>query len=172
MENLAGRKDCDVAIERELVRCGIEIVRDQPRDGEVPSSIRGKLGRHKFSRAWYYWVARGLVPIHVARELYADPVGKTDIRVNGNCGCPAPGEPGGEATWLTADARIVASAAEEAKFHGYIAKGIFKESVLDEYVFSDDPRSLGAQEYIDGYHIDTEVGLRLFADTLKKHYLV
>ncbi len=94
MKNLAGDKDCDGPIELELIRCGIEVVRDQPRDGEVPSSLRGALGKFSFRRAWYYWMVNGKVPLAMANELYEDPVGRTDIRVNGHCGCPAPGEPG------------------------------------------------------------------------------
>jgi hypothetical protein len=45
-----------------------------------------------FCRAWYYWIVTGFVPLHVAEELYADPIGKKDVRVSGHCGCPAPKE--------------------------------------------------------------------------------
>jgi len=129
MENLAGNADCDVQIERELIRCGIEVIRGEKTNREVSSSIIGKLGEFEFVRAWYYWTVRGNVPLEVARELYADPVGKTDVRVAGHCGCPPPEE------WAM---RI--NEREEAKF-------------------------------VTNYHIDSEVGLRLFADTLKLHGL-
>ncbi len=169
MKNLAGNKGCDADIERELTRCGIEIVRDQPRNDEVPSSLRGKLGPYTFDRAWNYWRVSGAMPLDVARELYSDPVGKNDVRVAGDCTCPAPDGP--HVTWKTDDGRVVARAAEEAEFRKLIGKGHLPDSALNEFVFSDDPTSIGAKSYIMSYHIDTEVGLRLFADTLKKHQL-
>jgi len=172
MKNLAGNKDCDVNIERELTRCGIEIVRDQPREGEVPSSLRGKLGSFTFFRAWYYWVVSGSVPLAVAKELYADPVGREDVRVNGHCGCPAPGvEGGGYAVWRdpVTKKRLVTQEAwselqQQVEEHPTLGE------YADEFQPSDDPTT--GEGFIEGYHIDSEVGLRLFADTLKKHNLV
>ena len=170
MQNLAGKKDCDTFIERELVRCGIEVVLNQPRDGEVASSLRGQLGAFQFKRAWRYWMVEGDVPLSVARELYNDPVGKEDIRVSGHCGCPAPDD-GHWAIWKAEDGRVVVATDHEAKLRELVGNGTLPEAVLSEYVFSDDPKSMGAKAYITSYHIDSEVGLRIFADTLKKHQL-
>ena len=122
MENLAGRKDCDEYIRRELERCRIDIVEVELTRSEVPYTLEGRLGDFEFRRAWYYWVVRGSVPLEVAQEIYADPVGHTDIRVAGNAGCPPP---------------------EEWAHRGFV----------------------------ELYHVDTEVGLRLFADTIKAHEL-
>lgn len=169
MKNLAGNKECDVDIERELTRCGIEIVRDQPREGEVPSSLRGTLGSLTFSRAWYYWMVRGSVPLAIAKELYADPVGRTDIRVNGHCGCPAPGgEDGGYATWR--DPETMKQLVTHDEWNDLQRRTEELPSLkpyLDESQPSDDPTT--GEAFIEGYHIDSEVGLRLFADILKKH---
>lgn len=123
MRNLAGDMECDRWIAEELRRSRIPV---EPYDGipsEVPSRLIGRLGKIEFRRAWVYWVATGPVPIALARELYEDPVGRTDIRVRGHCGCPPPAAP-----WTM---------------------------VID-----------GA-EYVGSYHIDSEVGLRLFADAIR-----
>lgn len=170
MENLAGKKDCDKEIENELTRCGIEIVRNQPRERKVPSSLRGKLGQFSFARAWYYWVVTGPTPLNIAQELFSDPVGKTDIRVVGHCGCPPP-----EAPWITwrtaADQRIVIPKNQEAEWIAFSETLPSLKTEMEKYIFNDNPSSVGAKPFIESYHIDTEIGLRLFADTLKKHYL-
>lgn len=172
MKNLAGHQECDEDVERELVRCRIDIIRDQPREWEVPSSLRGKLGSFTFFRASCYWIVRGPLPLAVAKELYGDPVGCTDIRINGDCGCPAPGEPGGKIVWRDHETKkILMPYKEWDELQVLIGRNphMFSSAINDEYAPSDDP-SMG-QGFIESYHIDTEVGLRLFADTLKKHGL-
>jgi len=89
--NLAGNENCDYFIKAELTLAGIDMVQEKDR-GEVPAKIKGKLGNFKFSRAWTYWIVKGDVPLSVAEELYADPVGVKYVRVAGHCGCPAPKE--------------------------------------------------------------------------------
>ncbi len=127
MQNLAGNKDCDEFIRSELKRSRIKVVRGERSKGEVPASITGKLGPFTFVRAWRYWMVSGPVPLAVAKELYADPVGATDVQVAGDCRCPAPEKP-----WTTRK---------------------------------------GGKEFVMWYHIDSEIGLRLFADTIRKHGL-
>lgn len=123
MRNLAGNKECDAVIAEELRRSMIPSVPYDGRLEEVPSRLRGELGDITFARAWYYWTAHGTVPIEVARKLYDDPIGRTDIRVAGHCGCPPPEPP-----WT---------------------------EVID------------GVEVVTTYHIDSEVGLRLFADAIR-----
>lgn len=124
MRNLAGNTDCDLWISEELRRSMIPIESYTPdRRYEVPSLLIGRLGAITFRRAWTYWIATGPVPLDVAYRLYEDPIGRTDIRVEGHCGCPAPVHP-----WV---------------------------SIVD------------GQECITSYHIDSEVGLRLFADAIR-----
>jgi hypothetical protein len=165
----------DHEVETELLRCGIEVVHGDRSKGEVPASITGRLGSFTFSRAWYYWVVSGNVPLEVAKELFADVVGATDIRVNRNCTCPAP--EGYNIEWLSLDARKVASLEDKKKFAEWAAKEadspfkVIGEDGLKIYEFSDDPASIGAKAYITSYHIDSELGLRIFADTIKKHGL-
>ncbi len=170
MENLAGRNDCDISIERELNRCGVEPVHLPNRlQSEVPASIIGKLGKFQFHRAWYYWVVQGSVPLNVAQELYNDPVGKTDIRVAGHCGCPPPEDPW--ITWRGEDGKkIIPPDQRQEAGRLFEDRNDLLQRFLEKYNFSDNPSAEG-EGFIESYHIDSEVGLRLFADTLKKHNL-
>jgi hypothetical protein len=93
MKNLAGNNNCDTFIKKELKLAGVPVVHvyfEHPH--EVPFTVIGKLGDFTFRRAWYYWVVNGPVPMSVAIELYNNPIGRKDIRVDGHCGCPAPDE--------------------------------------------------------------------------------
>lgn len=158
MRNLAGDRDCDVKIRGELQHAGIEIVElGKPQNREVPASVDGKLGEFSFHRAWYYWIFHGAVTLEVAKELYADPVGKEGVRVAGHCGCPPPEE------WaFPMDDVLIPQLKRLGKMDitfGDLAK-LCNEGVIE------------GRRFVTTYHIDTEEGLRLFADTLKKHGLV
>jgi len=163
MKNLAGANDCDRYIEQELRRCGIEAVRVERTNTKVPYTIMGKFGDFVFIRGWSYWVVKGNMPLAIAQELYADEVGKTDVRVVGNCGCPPP-----EGVWVTYidenGVKLFPSSKKPVNDPNLVAA----VERSGEYRFVDDPATSG-QAVIDSYHIDTEVGLRFFADTLKRH---
>ncbi|MDD5650456.1 MAG: hypothetical protein PHF86_08590 [Candidatus Nanoarchaeia archaeon] len=90
--NLAGDVFCDYFIEMELKLVGIPVETVGLGNTEVPFTKFGFIeqGPFIFKRAWYYWVVNGPVPLDVANDLYADPVGAKDVRVVGHCGCPAP----------------------------------------------------------------------------------
>ena len=163
MQNLAGKADADKVIEHELTRSRIEIVRGERGTGEVPYTITGKLGPITFKRAWYYWMTSGQIPLTIALQLYADPVGKTDIRVDGHCGCPPP-----EAPWVkyySASGKKLISHAEYGKFQEYMKEGILDADALLKYEAADDPTT--GTGYVENYHIDSEIGLRLFADSIR-----
>jgi hypothetical protein len=163
MQNLAGDPNCDKQIERELTRCGIEIVKGQRSTHEVAASITGKLGNFKFYRAWSYMIVEGKVPLEVARELYNDAAGKTDIRVKGDCGCPPPEE---WAVWYDEDGNKLVSKDDEAAFDKYLDT---MPNIKNGIRFVDDPTE--GKGYVESYHIDSELGLRIFADAIKKHGL-
>lgn len=106
MKNLAGETQADLHILEELDKAGIEVVEGPRSEGEVPCTLTGKLTGWTFNRAWYYWMAvaekgKGL-PLRMSVELHnrAYPATGEDqpktygqvIRVNGDCGCPKPGE--------------------------------------------------------------------------------
>lgn len=111
-----------------------------------------------------YWTVSGQVPLPVAQRLYADPVGRDLIRVTGHCGCPPPEE---WLTWLTPDGREVTPSRNEADFDSMIAKGHLTAEQKARYVFSDDPASVGASAFVDGYHIDGDLGLRVFVEIVR-----
>lgn len=73
------------------LKARIQIVDIVKTTNEVPYSVIGRLNGFEFHRAWYYWIVFGRsVPFEIAKMLYEDPIGRTDIRVNGDCECPAP----------------------------------------------------------------------------------
>ncbi|MFA6551956.1 MAG: hypothetical protein WCT19_00450 [Candidatus Paceibacterota bacterium] len=92
MQNLLGNKECDEVIAQELTRCGISIVKGARNNGLVPFSLIGMLGDFTFRRECYYYEVVGNVSLEIAEELYADPIGKSDIVVAGQCDCPPPRE--------------------------------------------------------------------------------
>lgn len=168
MKNLAGVVNADDTIRLELEGANIPIKQVEPDGSEVPYTLIGTLGEFVFYRAWYYMVALGLVPLAVAQELYENEIGKKDVRVVGHCGCPPPEE---WAQWITPDGRVVRPSSEEAEFSAL--KREYPSIYADEdYIFSDDPTSIGAEQFVTSYHIDSEDGLRLFADALRAHNLV
>ncbi len=166
MLNLAGKPTAEVdqIIENELTRCGIEVLRDQPIDHpEVKATICGRLGNLRFTRHWYYWGVTGRVPLEVAQRLYADPAGRTDIRVDGHCGCPPPER------WVQYYSTDGVRLLDEKNRPEWTR--IFKdelESVLkkNNSRFSPDP-SIEGKPCIESYHIDSELGLYIFCKAIK-----
>jgi hypothetical protein len=89
MINLAGNKDCDEQVVKELNLASISIHRFyEPLNNEVPTRIMGYLGAWTFTRAWYYWVAEAPfahgVPKHIAIEF--NKKWFSDVRVDGFAG--------------------------------------------------------------------------------------
>lgn len=169
MKNLAGRPDCDAEIRYELTRARIEIVEGERSTHEVAASVTGKLGAFLFQRAWYYWMANGPMPIELARELYADPVGRTDVRAGGHCACPPPDEYG--AVYYDADGKMLyddPDGTELQKSEHFLAKGFITAEQVARYRFVSDRKAAAIRIEVDSYHIDSEVGLRLFADTIRR----
>lgn len=166
MKNLAGVEACDTYIVGELSLAGVLYETVQRRNTEVPFTKIGRLGKFEFWRAWYYWVVNGLVPIEAAREMYDNPIGKRDVRVAGHCGCPPPDE---WTQWYTPDGKRVVKTKELREYRKFIEKGILKEDVLDDLVFTNDPQSVDAVGFVEGYHIDSQDGLNLFVETIKRY---
>ena len=120
-----------------------------------------------FTRAWTYYIVVGLVPIKIAEYLYADPVGKRDIRVAGHCGRPEPKAPWIE--WLDNEKKTILSLKEKVQYEEYIQKSGALKSIandlLNTCVFSDTPEKIGSA-FVKVYHIDSIIGLRVFVDVL------
>lgn len=164
MKNLVGVQECDVEIRKELTEAGIRIVATEKGNTEVPYSVVGQLSNFTFRRAWYYWMVDGDVPLEVAEEMYATEVGKKDVRVAGHCGCQHPKE------W--------AFPKDEVLFE----QGVYKKP-SEEHPHGDSPTygelaemcnngKIDAPRFVQSYHIDSQEGLKLFADTIKKHKLM
>lgn len=171
MINLAGVPDCDTTIATELHRARIDIVHhDSVAASEVTYRITGKLGRFTFERAWRYWIVTGEVPLDVAVRLYEDPVGATDIRIAGHADCQPPespwvryiGKSGKRLRPLTCKG---APANRPADLDAFMAKVYENYDSQTEHV--DSPETEAVKAYVPYYHIDTEVGLRVFADAVR-----
>ncbi len=171
MINLAGKPigENDDQITLELARCGVPstLVTDCL-TSEVQTNRGGELCGLKFHRAWRYWVAEGQVPLEVALKLYENPVGKTDIRVTGHCGCPAPAAPWirwrdpetGKCIISTDQRDTMQKIGENPEFKDMV------EKFFNDFIFNNDPKSIGGIPSVDLYHIDTELGLYIFAQHL------
>lgn len=163
MRNLAGSKDSDIWCSAELTAAGIPIEIVEKQYGEPQTRVKGRLGGVEFSRAWYYWIANGRVPLDVAQRLHADPVGRKDVRVAGHCGCPPPEE---WARYYDGDERVCVDpdGKEEADFDACIASGVLTDEDKPRFAKSAD----GLMAHVESYHIDSAEGLRLFADAIRE----
>jgi hypothetical protein len=116
----------------------------------------------------YYWVAKGDVPLAVARSIYADPVGRDLIRAGGGCDCR---EPETLTEWRLPDGRKVLRTKErtecEALKDGSGPVARIAQNILADYEFSDEPASIGAAGFVTLYHIDGDLGLRVFVDIVR-----
>lgn len=176
MQNLAGNKYATEIVSSELRRCGIEIVNlGADRLGEVPSTVMGKLtcelGEFTFKRAWYYYIVEGRVTLKIANKLYDNPVGKNDIRVNGNCTCPSPED---QATYYDYMGKELVSKEDIEELNKFLLNTTiestrqFCKKTLPKLKCIDEVPPDSRYGYIDLYHIDSELGLYIFVQTLKE----
>ncbi len=171
MRNLAGAHYCDGVILEELAQAGLTAI-VVPKDevhSEVPYTLEGRMWGFEFRRAWYYWVVIGRVPIEAAREMYDDPVGRKSVRAGGNCTCP---EPETQAEWFDfEDQRMYPdpTGEQEAKWREFVET--HPACREDPGYFVPDPSAVtGAHAFVTCYHIDTQEGLNLFVQTMRKWY--
>ena len=175
MENLAGIKDCDRTIERELCIARIPIIDVPQNQGEVKYSKMGVLQNMNcpivgktfiFVRACYYWMVSGPVPLSIATKIYNDPAGVKDIRAGGDCSCSPPDQHQKEFDLVTG---------KEVILDETLAKMIdMKLKVPDKYISKSDLLAAGRGPviFVTSYHIDSEVGLRVFVDYLHDNFIV
>ena len=134
------------------------------------------VGFIKFWRAWYYWVAGGLVPLDVAKRLYAHPEGKKNVRVAGHCGCPPPEKPWIHWYNIKTGKEMMDQKDYEAQLEKY--KDVKEGDAIWNVLYVDMPKKYEivdnietdpkAQQFIDCYHIDSQAGLLLFAQEITK----
>lgn len=155
-KNLAGAAYADVVIEKELQDAGIEIVKGDRTQSEVPFTLTGRLGGFTFARAWTYWTVACMMPLEVAKEMYENEIGAKFVRVDGHCGCPPPEE------W--------ALPCEEDLQKGLNALGV-ESATYGELAELLNSGQIDAPRFVQSYHIDTMPGLKLFAETVRQHDL-
>lgn len=192
-KNLAGRnrpmEKNDKQITAELTRAGITAAPWDCENSEVRTTVCGKLiitdfvGALEdvcsnkvalprgwcgtFTRAWTYWTVSCRVPVELAKRIYANPVGRTDIRVGGHCGCIAPA--GNYIEWrcpMSGRKYATMKDREDVEKFKDNHPGMYTKFIL-EHEFHDDPASIGAVGTVDSYHIDTELGLYVFVQFLR-----
>ncbi len=145
---------------RELRRCGITVLDGQP--------VVGQLGKFTFRFQNYYWVVDGPMPLEAALKLYADPVGKTDIRCGGHCGALPPEEYG--ADYFDAEGNLLCSdpeGKELATMNGMIERGVLPVDAMDGNRFVPDKRVGYARAAVRMYHVDSELGLYILANAIR-----
>ena len=164
MQNLAGVEPSksDEIIASELRIAGIRIIRDmKPYNGEVSTSVTGVLGDAEFRRAWYYWVVKCRVPLDMAQKMYANPIGKKDIRVSGHCGCPEPEDP-----WIEYYDDNGYILADEAELEKYSEDSNLVKSCRANLSLRWVSDKKEGTPYVTSYHIDSQEGLCIFAKHL------
>ncbi len=84
--------EVDAKVSDELLAAGInriDLGDAWRRQTEVPTKYAGELCGWGFKRSWYYWIADGPgVPPDVAETFHV--TWGTQVRVDGDCGCPSP----------------------------------------------------------------------------------
>ena len=169
MENLAGDSSCDSVIRKELSEAKIPMRDVGPSRREVPYTVEGRLGPIKFWRAWYYWIVEGYIPLNIAAEIYANPIGRRDVRTDGYAGNYDPEK------W------VIHIRKEYDKYAPYIESGGLPPDI--GHVFGKDPEKARQSfletmeklkresEFITCYHIDSQEGLNFFVEIVKKYGL-
>jgi hypothetical protein len=143
-----------------LLRAKIEIV--EPTE-PTTDLVQGKIGAVSFSWGNGYWVAKGRVPIELARLLHEDPGSRWSVRAGGHGNAPPPDEYG--VKWFGADDVEIApmTEAEEAELRAFFARHKWEIDFRIVRSLDDVPERRG---FVDCYHVDDLLGLRLLADAL------
>lgn len=158
MYNLAGNPIASNYIKEELKNAGINIIKGLTVPGEVRTNITGQFGRFIFKRAWRYWIVDGPVPLDIANEMYATEIGRRDIRVTGHAGCPPPEE------WALPNLDdVLSNEIERLGIESISSNKIRKLCINGE---------IKTPMFVNLYHIDSQEGLNLFSETIKKHNLI
>lgn len=142
---------------------------DASRHPEVWAMVKGHISGPQgqlleLTRAWYYWVVQGPVPLDLARRINRDPCAP-HIRVVGHCDAPPPAHPW--VTWYYGDKKVVPIEQQEELVR--VAKALkipIPDVLFLPYAANHEPNIEGAYGVIESYHIDSLVGLRVFADLL------
>jgi hypothetical protein len=182
MKNLAGVEDADRTIKEELYLAGIETVKDIC-NGEVRSTIAGRIGNWKLHRAWSYWIATTEnlsdgMPLEAAMELHntPNPINATQhmgqvIRSGGHCGCPSPDEYGADPDYEGEDfVKQLKALGYKEEYWKVLDKSMINITVSEVNQLCKDGK-VKTPRYVTCYHINDQVGLNEFVKCLKNYYL-
>ena len=125
-------------------------------DGEVKTKYFGILNGFTFYRAWNYWICDGDMPLDVVNKIYKK-YKELNIRAGGHCGNEPP---------ITQSYNpIYTKELEEYRDKVGLDKFIrtYKDVVHDDKT---QPR------FVDIYHIDTQLGLSILADTIRRENVI
>ena len=166
MMDLSGRTDCDIYIRDELRISNIGLIHGVKKPYfVVPYSVTGSLGNARFTRQWDRWCVKCKIPLEVADEMYSDPIGRTDMWLDGQPFRPPPGLWGTE-YYDAAGTQLIPEIGggpmgENLRKH-YEKRGCRIVNLLPA----------DARGFVVEYHITTLQGLSFFADTLRRYRLV
>lgn len=108
MINLKNHPEVNEIINQELTLAGIEPVLCSPY-GEIEAKVSGEIssiyGKITFTRAWTYWVVKGMFPLDLANKIYAHPEGKNSVWAGGHCGKLPPLD---QASFFNLDGQLLA----------------------------------------------------------------
>lgn len=169
MINLAGRPNAIQVVTKELIDADITIVLcEKCLKNEVSIPFAGKCGSFWFERAWKYWIVLGKVPLEMAKQLYKNEIGKKDVRVAGNCGCPPPEK---WVTWFDDDGCVLIGIISMREIENFRKRNNLSQ--LQENFRAVPKRDFPkfGKPYVTSYHIDSQEGLNLFIKTLKQFKL-
>ena len=167
MKNLAGDKNCDVTIIRELEMARIPIMDVPKNDGEVPFTKTGNIKGLEFYRSWYYWSIDCRIPLAIAKEIYKDPACTKDVRAGGYAGGSPPEQQCSRFSVKTGKHVVTQKQYDDAKEWA-------KDDILNQFLGEDDMilNDDTFESFVTTYHIDTELGLRVFIDFLRQYKLI
>lgn len=153
-------------LKRRLEHCGLAMIENA---SPTAWGTVATIGQFKISHSHnYYWVVNGDMPLVDAQKLYADPAGRDLIRVAGNCTCPAPEAPW--LTWYDTDGTEVITKEQWKDFERLPENSDARKRLYDKakrtYRVEDNQQGV-AQAYVTQYHIDNDLGLRVFVDLVK-----
>ena len=166
-------------VEQELIRCKVDIVRNTTamKNREVPSLVDGSLtflrsnGRvetYNLWRAWRYWVVDGPVPLELAKALYHDEPARDHIRAGGFAGGIDP-ETQAEYHWY--NGKILTTKDQRVSYEAICPKYSTLEEFDAKYECVDTEAEVrNGRGVVNTYHIDSELGLRVFVEALRRWY--
>jgi hypothetical protein len=191
MKNLAGAKDCDKDIQKELTKAQAEIKEVSDNTSEVPYTLMGIVGNWELRRLWYYWSARPIkgkshgLPLDVALKLHnkkypSEMFEDCDIenygsviRAGGDAGATSPdigyaSQPINNAEFITECRALGVKIISQKSIGWGTDETEYPELNYGQISDLCNEGKIKAKRYVDCYHIDSQEGLNEFVRTIKE----